>query len=69
MAWPASTGVGIASINNGRVTVASDFDHERAVKALSTPAGSKPASPYDGLRELIAATGSHVLTPCDRDGQ
>jgi hypothetical protein len=28
-------------------------DHERAVKALSTPEGSKPASPFSALAELI----------------
>jgi hypothetical protein len=52
-----STAVGVASISNGRVTVTTTptFDHERAVKALSAPAGSKPASPYDGLKELITA--------------
>jgi hypothetical protein len=52
-----STAVGIASISNGRITVSvpPTFDLARAVKALSAPAGSKPASPYDGLKELIAA--------------
>lgn len=58
-----STSVGVAYISNGRVTVAvaPTPDHERAVNALSAPAGSKPASPYAALKELIgtwAATSS-----------
>jgi len=53
---PPTTAVGIAYLANGKLTVAAApaFDRERAMKALSAPTGSKPASPYDGLRELIA---------------
>ena len=52
---PSTTAVGVAYINNGRLQVAENptQDRERAVKALSTPAGSKPSSPFGALAELI----------------
>jgi len=52
---PSTTAIGVAYIENGRLQVAEKptQDHERAVKALSTPAGSKPASPFIPLTELI----------------
>jgi len=52
---PPATTVGIAYIQNGRLQLALNptTDHERAVKALSTPEGSKPASPFGALAELI----------------
>jgi len=53
---PSTTLVGMGYIQNGKLSVAENptADHERAVKALNTPSGSKPASPYDALKELIA---------------
>lgn len=51
----STTAVGIAYIQNGRLQLAVNPtpDHDRAVKALNTPAGSKPASPFVALAELI----------------
>ena len=51
----ATTAVGVAYLTNGKLTVAETptFDHALAVKALSPPTGSKPASPYEGLKALI----------------
>src|ERR1019366_3474981 len=42
-------------IQNGHLQLAQNptADRERAVKALSTPAGSKPSSPFGALTELI----------------
>ncbi len=53
---PATTSVGIAYIDNGRISIAvtPTLDRARTQKALNTPAGSKPASPFDPLKELIA---------------
>lgn len=52
---PSTTSVGIAYIFNGRLQVAEKptTDRGRAVKALSTPEGNKPASPFNALTELI----------------
>lgn len=52
---PSTTTVGVAYIQNGRLQVAENptADHERAIKALSTPAGNRPASPFGALAELI----------------
>lgn len=52
---PSTTAVGVAYIQDGRLHVAENptTDHQRAVKALSTPEGSKPASPFNALAELI----------------
>jgi hypothetical protein len=52
---PPSTSVGIAYIQSGKLQVAQNPtpDHARAVKALNTPEGSKPASPFNALAELI----------------
>ncbi|HEV2576337.1 MAG TPA: hypothetical protein VGU25_03910 [Acidobacteriaceae bacterium] len=52
---PATTSVGVAYIQNGKLEVALEptSDHARAVKALSAPEGSKPSSPYDALADLI----------------
>lgn len=55
LAQPASTAVGVAYIDAGRLKVAENptADHARAVKALNAPAGSKPASPFRAIPELI----------------
>jgi hypothetical protein len=52
---PPTTSVGIAYILNGSLQVAENptTDHNRAIQALNTPAGSKPASPFNALAELI----------------
>ncbi|MGA2880337.1 MAG: hypothetical protein ABSG13_15425 [Bryobacteraceae bacterium] len=52
---PSTATVGVAYIQNGRLQVAENptRDHQRAVQALSTPAGSKPANPFGALAELI----------------
>ena len=52
---PATTAVGIAYIEGGRIQVVENpmQDHERAVQLLSPPAGGKPAGPYGALTDLI----------------
>ncbi len=52
---PPTTAVGVAYIENGRVRVVEKptQDHQRAIKALSAPAGSKPYSPFGALTALI----------------
>jgi hypothetical protein len=52
---PATTSVGVAYIQDGRLEVAENptADRERSIKALSPPGGSKPSSPYDALADLI----------------
>ncbi|MGA7415951.1 MAG: hypothetical protein WBW33_36100 [Bryobacteraceae bacterium] len=52
---PSTTLVGVAYIDSGHLRVLENptQDHERAVKALSAPAGSKPSSPFIALNELI----------------
>jgi hypothetical protein len=51
----STTAVGVAYIEGGRVQVAENpmQDHERAVKLLSAPTGSNPASPFGAVTELI----------------
>ncbi len=55
-AQPSTTAVGIASIGGGRLKVLQDptADHARAVKALETPTGSNPSSPFRAITELIS---------------
>jgi len=50
-----TTSVGVAYIQDGHLQIAEQptKDRERAVRALNTPEGSKPASPYVALSELI----------------
>ena len=52
---PSTTTVGVAYIQNGKLQLAHSLtaDHHRAVEALSTPAGSKPASPFGALAQLV----------------
>lgn len=52
----STTAVGIGYINSGKLSIAlaPTLDRELAVKSLSTPAGSKPASPYDALKDLVS---------------
>ncbi len=52
---PPTTTVGVAYILNGRLQVAENptTDHARVVRALSTPEGNKPASPFVALADLI----------------
>ena len=52
---PSTTTVGVAYIQDGRLKVAENptTNHERAIQALSPPAGSKPASPFVALTDLI----------------
>jgi hypothetical protein len=52
---PSSTALGVAYILDGRLVVAEKptRDRDRAVKALSAPAGSKPSSPFAALVDLI----------------
>lgn len=50
-----TTAVGIAYIHNGNLEVIENptRDHKRAVTALNAPTGSKPASPFGALAELV----------------
>jgi len=50
-----TTAVGVAYIHNGNLEVIENptRDRQRAVMALSAPSGSKPASPFKALAELI----------------
>jgi hypothetical protein len=52
---PLTTAVGVAYIQSGRLLLAQNptVDHERAVKSLNTPEGSKPSSPFTALADLI----------------
>lgn len=52
---PLTTAVGVAYIDNGRLKVAENptQDRERAIGALSVPAGSNPSNPFIALTELI----------------
>ncbi len=52
---PPATKVGVAYILNGRLQVAENptTDRARTVKALSTPEGNNPASPFVALADLI----------------
>lgn len=55
LSQPATTAVGVAYIQDGQLHVAQTptADHKRAVDALSTPEGSKPATPFAALAQLI----------------
>lgn len=55
LSQPATTAVGVAYIQNGQLRIAQNptADHKRAVEALSTPEGSKPATPFVPLAQLI----------------
>jgi hypothetical protein len=52
---PSSTKIGVAYIQNGRLQLAErpTSDHARAASVLNTPSGSKPASPFVALADLI----------------
>lgn len=52
---PATTAVGVAYIQEGRLQIAEKptFDRARAVKALNAPTGGTPANPFTPLTELI----------------
>lgn len=52
---PPSTAIGVAYIQDGKLHVAENptGDHERALKALNAPTGSKPSDPFNALTELI----------------
>jgi hypothetical protein len=52
---PPTTSVGIAYVLNGQLQVALNptTDRDRAIRALNTPEGSKPASPFNALAELL----------------
>jgi hypothetical protein len=52
---PPTTSVGVAYILNGRLQLAENptTNRERAINAVSTPTGNKPASPFVALAELI----------------
>ena len=52
---PPTTAVGVAYILNGRLKMAENptTNRERAINALSSPTGNKPASPFIALAELI----------------
>ena len=54
---PSTTAIGVGYITNGQLEVVETptTDRARALKALSTPAGSPPASPYGALKDLIGA--------------
>jgi len=52
---PPTTRVGIAYIMNGELQMGVNptADHDRTVKALNTPEGSRPATPFRALARLI----------------
>ena len=52
---PATTSIGIAYIEDGRLEVAQKptHDHERAIQALSPPSGGTPSNPFRPLADLI----------------
>lgn len=52
---PPGTSIGVAYIQDGKLHVAENptVDRDRAVKALSAPAGSKPSNPFAALTELV----------------
>ena len=51
---PSSTAVGVAYIKDGWLEIAQQPtpDRDRAIQALSLPAGSKPSSPFGALADL-----------------
>ncbi len=55
LSQPSTTRIGVAYIQNGQLQMGENTtsDHQAAVKALNTPAGSKPANPFVALAELI----------------
>jgi hypothetical protein len=57
LSQPSSVSIGVAYIRNGSMEMGQSLtaDHERAVAALSPPAGSPPSSPFNALGELIRA--------------
>jgi len=54
-AQPPATSFGVAYILDGKLKVAENptGDRERVIKALNPPSGSKPASPFGALADLI----------------
>jgi hypothetical protein len=52
---PPTTSFGVAYIQDGKLRVAENptGDRERVIQALNPPAGSKPASPFGALADLI----------------
>ncbi len=54
-AQPATTTMGVAYIQNGRLKIAQPLTSNRAhvVGALNPPSGSQPANPFNALTELI----------------
>jgi len=54
-AQPPTTSFGVAYIQDGKLKIAEDpsGNRERVIKALNPPTGSKPASPFNALAELI----------------
>ena len=54
-AQPPTTSFGVAYIQDGKLKMAENptGNRERVIKALNPPAGSKPASPFGALAELI----------------
>ncbi|MGD0435149.1 MAG: hypothetical protein ABSB86_01705 [Bryobacteraceae bacterium] len=66
-AQPPTTLIGVAYIRNGRLELAEKptQDRARAIQALNAPEGSKPASPFSALTDLIngwpADSARHVV--------
>ena len=54
-AQPPSTSFGVAYVQDGKLKVAENptGNRERVIQALNPPAGSKPASPFGALADLI----------------
>ena len=54
-AQPATTSFGVAYIQDGKLKVVENptGNRERAIQALNPPSGSKPASPFGPLADLI----------------
>ena len=54
-ALPSTTSVGVAYIQDGKLQIGENPtpDRQRVIKALSPPGGSKPATPYGALADLI----------------
>jgi len=54
-AQPPTTSFGVAYIQDGKLNIAENptGDRERVIQALNPPAGSKAASPFDALADLI----------------
>ncbi len=52
---PPSTRIGVAYIRNGELQIAQNptADRQSAIRALNTPEGNKPASPFNALAALI----------------